>query len=133
MSFRVLKMSIRKRKLLLQREKIVIVVGRGRDSVEKYAQAVQDENDEEMGESFGYPKTAIEAYLSKIESIRRQDLPPEIKEKDFYPFIQFGVLSKENWEKEIETAKLWANAVKRNSPKLFEEYTQYIRKEVSDF
>lgn len=121
------------REIVMQREKITITVGRDQATIEKFMQAVQHGNDEEMGELFEYPKTAIEAYLGKRESIKRQDLPAEIKEKDFYPFIQFGVLSKENWEKEIETAKLWASVVKRNSPKLFEEYTRYIRREVSDF
>ncbi len=115
------------------REKITVFYGSNKAFVDRLAQAKKDLNDKEMGISFGYPETAIEAYVGEKEGMTRQELPDKIKKTDFFPFIQFGVLSKDNWREEIKTAEKWANAVKANSPKIFNEYSTCVREEVSGF
>lgn len=119
--------------IVMQRERVSIVVGTDEYCLKQFHEAQANMDDEVMGRLYGFPQTAIDAYLGKKEGVRRQNLPEEICKSDFYPFIQWGVLSKDNWKKEIETAKVNANTVKRNSQKIFEEYVRYIREDTDGF
>ncbi len=74
----------------------------------------------EKGRLYGFPETAIQAYI-KGPTISKHQLPPSIQQEDFMFLAQFG-FSAENWEQEIETVKKWAEALKKEAPKLWEEY-----------
>ncbi len=107
----------------IRQEFLFINIARNQDSLDALYSA---KGDEEAGLAYGYPTTAIESFLSK-KAMSRSELPEEVKEKEFYPFIFFK-LSKDNWQKEIKVAEQWANAVKKNSPRLFKEFMEDVRK-----
>jgi hypothetical protein len=109
----------------MQRERVAIVYGT-KDSLDRLMRAEKTQNHNEMGLCYGYPETAINAYGNDEKSMPRRDLPSEIKAKEFYPFIEFFP-SKDNWREEIKTAENRAAVVKRISPKLFEEYSEYAK------
>lgn len=108
-------------------ENITIHVGKDEESLKKILSA---KTSQEYGEAYGYPQTAVELFNRGPDddgnTLMRWELPEEEMKSDYYPFIMFR-MSKANWREEVETAKKWAQAVKRNSPKLFQEYSDFIR------
>ena len=48
----------------MQRENFTISVGKDQVSIEKFMQAVQNGNDEEMGTFYGYPNTAGRVFVA---------------------------------------------------------------------
>ncbi|MBU2539557.1 hypothetical protein KJ786_00115 [Patescibacteria group bacterium] len=107
-----------------RREVKDFAIGKDEQSLKNILQA---KNQIEFGKAYGYPETAVRVYVRPMEhSFMRWELPADVKQSDFYPFIMFRV-SKENWREEIKTAQKWAEVVRMNSQKLFEEYSEYIR------
>jgi len=104
-------------------ESINIFAGKDKESLDKLMSA---KTPEEFGKAYGYPDQSIDAFKDQENSMMAWELPDEVKQSDFYSFIMYR-LSKDNWQQEIETAKLWAETVKANSPKIFEEYSEFIR------
>ncbi len=116
--------------IAMKRQKREVLVAKDEVGLKGFRDAVASQDDTALGRFFGFPDSAIEAYNGQREGIVRQDLPEHIKDSEVYPFIQFGVLSKDNWWNEIKEAELNAAAIKKSSPKLFAEYTSYIRNTV---
>jgi hypothetical protein len=104
-------------------ESINIFAGKDEESLDNLSSA---KTPEEFGKAYGYPESTIDAYKNQENSMMAWELPDEIRNSDFYPFIMYR-LSTDNWHQEIETAKLWAETVKANSPEIFEEYSEFIR------
>lgn len=82
-----------------------------------------------LGRLFGFPQTAIEAYVKYAKDgfqdknefmMKRSEIPEEIRNKDYFAFVGFG-LSKEHWQEELETAKKWAAEIQKLSPTLYAE------------
>ena len=113
----------------MERERVEILVARDQDVFQGFHDAIQSLGHDAMGKFFGFPPSAIEAFGDEEKMLYRQDLPQEIRESECYPFIQF-VLSKDNWQEEIKLAEQNAEAIKKASPKLFVEYTDYIKNTV---
>ena len=85
--------------------------------------------DKNLGQLFGFPQTAIEAYVKYAKSgfqdekgiiLDNNKLPEEIRNKDYVAFATFW-LSKEHWQEELETAKKWAAEIQKLSPTLYAE------------
>jgi hypothetical protein len=113
-----------------ERERMDIVYGKDQKSLDALMIAEDGKN---MGEAYGFPRTAIEAYLGEREVIKREDLPRWIRRLEFFPFVTFSVLSVNNWMEELKIAERWALTVKRNSPKLYNEYVKDVRENVKKF
>ncbi len=95
----------------------------------------EDEMNENLGQLFGFPQTAIEAYTKYREDgsrdenefvIKKNELPEDIRNKDYIAFARFK-LSKENWQEELEIAKKWAAEIQKLSPALYAEIVRDYR------
>lgn len=99
------------------------------ERVEKgeYSREERNQNHRELGLAYGYPPTAVEAFVKYMEGdeeayIRNDELPEEIRENDAAVFSRlFFKLSREHWQEEIKQGKIWADAIKLLSPKIYEK------------
>lgn len=117
-----------------KREKIIITVAEDQKDLDKYLEIIKSGSDEDMGEVYGFPKSAIEAYLKREDNnglIGRKDLPEEIRKQEWSLFASF-MMSKDKWRKELEVVKEWAETVNKVSPKIYREYVEYM-KEVENY
>ncbi len=88
-------------------------------------EAIEEDNDDLLGQLYGYPDSAISGY--KKEEIKEIiDLPSEIQNKPEIAFTRFK-LSKDNWQEELQTGKKWSDTVKRVSPRMHKEFISYMR------
>lgn len=76
--------------------------------------------DEEMGSAFGYPPTAIEAFVGKRKKLNIKKLSKEIRESEAILFLS-PTLSADNWREEIKQGQIWADFIKKVSPKIYKE------------
>lgn len=86
-----------------------------------------DDNNIDLGKSLGYPSTSTEAYIGKREQYER-GLDPFV-ERRIPSNLQF-MLSKDNWEQELQTAIGWFKALKETSP---ETYKKIIETRSSEY
>lgn len=91
-------------------------------------------SDKEIGWILGYPLSAVDAYCDvegnesgNARVIQVEDLPNDVAREDSMAFLDFA-LSKDNWKKELETVKEWANAVKQASPVIYRAIVEEYRK-----
>ena len=110
-----------------KREEFPIFVGKDKKSLDELKKAINSGKDKALGQAYGFPKSAIAAYIGTKEKISVEDLPKDIKNKEWFPFVRFAVLSKDNWKQELKTPKLWAKIVKKHSPKLYEEFIKFVK------
>jgi hypothetical protein len=110
----------RTQKDLKNLEKIIKRLPTPKDVEEgKYSDEDRKKNYSDLGKAYGYPKTAVEAFV-KDETINEEDLHDDVKKSDAYAFALFS-LSKNNWQKELEQGKKWADCIKSISPKTYQE------------
>jgi len=126
----------------LRDKKVVdVYFAKQKDVLDAVVQNDTHNSDIVFGKAFGFPDTAIQAFENMCKTTEgvspstkrtfmwRRELPDDVKQSDVYPYITFGVLSKENWQEEIKTAQKWRDTAKREHPKLHEEYTRWAREE----
>jgi hypothetical protein len=90
--------------------------------------------DREMGRMSGFPQSAIDAFVSlmnKPDSIttdiwkQRHALSPEEKRERFsdeeYAFSTFFMMSRANWQEELETVRRWVKIIKQADFNLYQE------------
>ena len=126
----------------------VLYVGRAKKDTERLAQLMPlsmrgeagVEQAKELGNLFGFPSSAVEAYCTnkasggKLANEVLLDDPTylEIKNEDSTTFLSFR-LSKAHWKEELNTARTWAAAVKRRAPHLYErcveEHREWLKRE----
>ena len=99
-----------------------IFIATDKENLEKISKAWKSDDTESIGKVLGFPKTAVEAYSKKEDRLYFDELPAEIAQADYAKFASF-TLSKNNWQEELETAKKWAEAMRKNSPNLYKEIT----------
>lgn len=76
----------------------------------------------EYGKLYGFPPTAVEAYVKDKQSVfSRRNLPVDVENEDYVFLAQFA-LSKDNWRQELETPKKWAAALAQYVPDLWQEF-----------
>ncbi|MBU0650227.1 class I SAM-dependent methyltransferase [Patescibacteria group bacterium] len=110
--------------ILKQRQRIDIYIAHNKESFQKYLKAKQENLDQDFGELYAFPGTAIKAFTKGQDNVlNREDLPEHLKEQDWSHFLTFK-LSKNNWENEIQEVKKWADTVKKYSPKLYNEFIE---------
>lgn len=76
----------------------------------------------QYGELYGFPTTAVEAYVNDKQSVfSRRTLPLDVRDQDYVFLAQFA-LSRDHWREELETPKKWAEALAKNVPVLWQEF-----------
>ncbi|MBI2136166.1 hypothetical protein HYU06_03780 [Candidatus Woesearchaeota archaeon] len=79
--------------------------------------AKSDRDHREYGRLMGYPETAIQAFLGETERLR--DRPDEI-DGSISPIL-WMVLSKSNYQQELELLRKWSEALRTHAPNLDKE------------
>jgi hypothetical protein len=112
-----------------QRRILEMFVAKNEEDVTRMDKAINEGDHDVIGKLFGFPESARVAFNDLSKGLFRSELPAEIKEEEWYPYITFGVLSKNNWQEELETAKGWMEAVKQFDPELHRKYVDWARSE----
>lgn len=110
----------------LDREKITIEVARNEEIKESLKKALAEEDHTKLGELYGFPKTAIEAFNKPNGLIKFDELPDDIRNDEAYAFYTFE-MSRDNFREEFETIKKWSEFVKQSSQKIYKEYLENRR------
>lgn len=86
----------------------------------------------EFGEMFGFPQTATIAFNEvsdqKTSDTLLEQLPEDISNTEvgkFYNAIHPFRLSKDHWKEELKIVEIWANAVKKDMPHIYQNITGY--------
>ncbi len=90
----------------------------GKDD-ESLQRLVNASSDEEFGLAFGFPQTAVDAYIGRIK--KHDDRFPDDIPIDVLAFARF-VRSADHWREELDTGRVWRDAVRDASPTLYAEY-----------
>lgn len=107
-----------------------VIISKNEHDLQEMITAMEVGDDNAMGRLFGYPVTTIQAFNNiSSEGIFRKDLPEEVRNAEYYPYIQFGILSRDNWQEEVNVAKRWMDRVKDFDETLHNQYIEWARKE----
>lgn len=79
-------------------------------------------SDEELGRLYGFPETAIKAFVGKdgFTRLEVRDEPEEVTSCDFRFLLQF-IISRENWQDEREQMRRKFKRLLKVAPRLVEE------------
>ncbi len=102
------------------REQMEILIGRSKEDLDLLVQALQTKSDELLGKAFGFPQTAIEAFVGKRKKLDISTLPKEVRKSDAMLFSS-PTLSEDNWQEEVEQGQRKADFIKKISPIIYEE------------
>lgn len=97
------------------------IIAKNEENLNLIKKALETGDEELFGRAYGFPQSAIEAYLGKRKIIDSNKLSGKIKQQDALAFSKFK-LSKDNWQEELKKAKEWADAIKETSPKIYNEF-----------
>lgn len=114
-----------------QREQMKILIGRSKEDLDFLVQALETKSDELLGRAFGFPETAIEAFVGKKEKLDISKLSKEIRESDAVLFSS-PTLSENNWQEEIKQGQSYADFIKKISPTIYEEMKAVALRRVSE-
>ena len=92
----------------------------GRDK-ESLTRLLTAHSPSEFGIAFGFPQSAIEAYIGKRKRFHGQF--PEDISNDTLRFSEF-VKSADNWREELKTPQQWADVTRSSSLYLYQTYMQ---------
>ena len=96
-------------------KEFIVHVAKNREWLERKVRA---RTDEESGICYGFPPSAIEAYVGKRKRLRSdKKFPVELKAA---AAIAWFIKSKDNWREELKTGELWAEAVRELNPTLYD-------------
>jgi hypothetical protein len=114
------------------------LIGKNEKDLQDLEKAFLANDREKMGKLFGYPETAVKAYLKGMEKVKVggvmdtildtkkwwQDLSPKEKESFLEEcvlnFRNFA-LSKEHWREELEVIRRWQRIIREKASKLYQE------------
>lgn len=106
------------------RQVVTILIAGNGDDLERLSRANAEKDHRTLGYLYGFPETAISAFLSK-DTIDKQEIDELLRTPEGL-FAQFA-LSKTNYQQELETATRWANAIKSYSPKTYHEFVEELK------
>ncbi len=121
-------------------EYIHILIGNTKEKLKQLERAFDDQKEsmidkefdskyhKELGLALGFLPTAVEVYLDEEKQLNIATLPKDIRDGDALLFSSH-ILSKDNWQKEIEQGQVYAEFVKSVSPKIYEEYIAFKRED----
>lgn len=108
------------RQKFFRRDQMNILVGRTPEDLVFLERALKSNSDEMLGKAFGFPPTAVEAFVGKRETLDRQSLPSDVQRSDAVLFSS-PMLSRDNWQQEVKQGQLYGEFIKNVSQKLYEE------------
>lgn len=112
-------------------EEVVFYIAKRKENLDLLMKAIETEDDKLLGQLYGFPDSAVNAYLKGEGQTLDTNLSSEIEKQgnisfDKFAFARFN-LSKNNWQEELGTSEKWANEVKKTSPKLYNEYIEFMK------
>lgn len=121
---------------LEKQEEVILYLAKKKENLDLLMKAIKTEDDQLRGQLDGIPDTAIEAYLEKEETGKKEiinvsELPPEIQKQDSVAFVQFK-FSKDHWQEELKTGEKWVKTVKETSLKLYDEFIEFMSEVTRD-
>lgn len=109
-----------------KKEQVLFFVAKKKENLDKFAKAY-NKDAATLGELYGFPASARNNYIQKGDTMRLEDMPSDIKDSEAVAFGRFDY-SKECWQEELKTGQRWAEAVKKASPRLYQEYMEHWHK-----
>lgn len=103
------------------KEKILFCIGKNENFRDKLFNAILNNDDEKQGHCYGFPETAIQAYLNRIE---RLDKEKESFNNQILGEFALFIMSKVFFHQELETSQRWHDTVRKLSPNLYAEIEQ---------
>jgi hypothetical protein len=121
---------------------IYIFVAKSNEIISKAIEAWKKKDEETIGELYGYPETAVKAFVEAMEDFKTKEkellLPgenwvehideetrKEIARKRLLEFVGFR-LSREHYKEELKVAERWRGAVERICPEFLEELSKEL-------
>lgn len=103
--------------------RIHVLIGRTQEDLDFLVKALASNNDALIGQAFGFPPTAVDAYCGKskrfdVKNIKK--LPKKVRESEAVLFSS-PTLSADNWQEEIKQGQSWADFIKKTSPVIYKE------------
>ncbi len=105
-----------------------IVVSQSRRNIRRYIRANDKKDDKALGKLYGYPKTAVKAYLDPkiltVDVIHTEKTIHRNSPIRFLPYLsEFAIysMSEDNFEEELQTALRWQLTVRTLSWKTYVE------------
>lgn len=110
-----------------KREQIDVLIAKTQEDLDSLIRARKSNDGKLLGKAFGFPSTAIEAWVGKRKKLNVRSLPEEIQQSDAMLFSS-PTLSADNWQEEIEYGKKCANSIKSISPVIYTEMLEMMKK-----
>ena len=109
-------------------ERVLVIVEKTKKNLAALREARDTKNDEELGKLYGFPETAVKAFVGKdgFTRVEIEDEPQEIKGCE-YGFLLGFFLSQENWQDEIGQTRGRFNLLVDEVPRLVEEHIEKER------
>jgi hypothetical protein len=112
-----------------KRAEMHVLVAKNKEDLEFLINAIQSNDDELLGRAYGFPPTAIEAWVGKgkRKRLRVNDLPEAIQQSDAMLFSS-PILSADNWQEEIKYGKKCADYIRKLSPTIYRDMLEMMKK-----
>jgi len=120
------------------------LISKDEKKIEELEKAINEKDERKMGELYGYPKTAVDAYVKSMR-ILKEDRKDEmdillesifdrkkwfdsLSEEERSKLIKEGVLSfqtftfsKKHWGEELDFVRRWQSIIREKAPRLYQE------------
>lgn len=104
-----------------------ILIGRTQKDLDFLIEAQKSKDSELLGKAYGFPPTAVEAWVGKRKKLNVKKLPKEVRESEAILFSS-PTLSVDNWQKEIEQGQRDADYIKGISPFIYREWIDMMKR-----
>lgn len=111
---------------LEKKEETIFYLAKKKENLDLFIKALKGKDDKLFGQLYGYPESAIKAYIEKGEKMEISKLPSKIQRQPSVAFTRFK-LSKNHWQQELKTSQRWAEITEKTSLKLYEKFINYMR------
>ncbi len=102
------------------RTRITIHIAADQNRLEQLSRSVHDMDHATLGYLYGFPDTAVEAFVNNRVGDDEQ-LPEETRKSVAYEFAQFR-FSRNNWRQELATGQRWADLLRQHSSFIYREF-----------
>ncbi|MBU4204933.1 hypothetical protein KKH26_02015 [Patescibacteria group bacterium] len=109
------------------REEIRILIRKTQKDLDFLIEAQKSKDNELLGRAYGFPSTAVDAWVGKGKKLDVRRLPKKIRESEAMLFSS-PTLSADNWRKEIEQGQRDADYIKGISPFIYKELIEMMKR-----
>lgn len=110
---------------MFRREHLRVLVARGEKELKNLKEALESNSPQLIGQAYGFPKSAIEAFNHERPALDAKTLSKEMQKTDAMIFST-PTLSADNWPEEIKQGQSYADFLKMFSPKIYQEYKETV-------